>query len=78
MTDTPLEPLAAPQEALADIEPPRRWSLRGFLSWLAKTVVGLALASDEKKRRSVQRRGVSRSASASCGAAKGSSGVSVT
>lgn len=43
MTDTPLEPLAAPQEALADLEMPRRWTWRGFASSFAKAIVALAL-----------------------------------
>ena len=43
MTDTPLEPLAAPPEALADLETPRRFTLRGFASGLAKAIVAFVL-----------------------------------
>ena len=43
MTDAPIEPLAAPPEALADLETPRRWTWGRFLSSVAKAIVGLAL-----------------------------------
>ena len=41
------EPLAAPPEALAETETPRRWTLRGAVSGLAKfvTVTALGLAA---------------------------------